>query len=128
MKKIALFLVFIMIFGCCFALTSCFGNSNDVKKEKTLEEKAQEKVEDAMGSRMSLGMTLTNGSKISFVSCTFATTTDLGNNNFEISGTVKVRDQYGSFWVANYDTEVKYNSDSGDYYYPTINYGTFYKQ
>ena len=127
MKKIALFLVFVMLFGCFFALSSCGDNSDNGDKEKTMEEKAQEKVETRMRTDMALGMTL-NGSEISFVSCTFATTKDLGNNNFKISGKVKARDQYGSVWVANYDTEVKYNSDSGSFYTPKINYGTFQKQ
>ena len=127
MKKIALLLVFVMILGCCFALSSCGDNSDKGSKEKTMEEKAQDKAEARMATDMALGMTL-NGSEISFVSCTFATIKDLGNNNFKISGTVKARDQYGSFWVANYDTEVEYNSDSGEFYTPKINYGTFKKQ
>lgn len=125
MKKIALLLVFVMIFGCCFALSSCGSNSNDNSSVKTPEEEAEDAVKFKMMAEMNW-MTL-GGSSISFVSCTYGTTKNLGNNQYKISGTVKVRDQYGNFHVANYDAEVEYDADSDDWD-TEIDYGTFKKQ
>ena len=125
MKKIALLLVFVMLFGCCFALSSCKNNSDDKGSEKTMEEEAQDTARYQMMAEMNL-MTL-GGSSITFVSCTYGTTRDLGNNTFKVSGTVKVRDQYGNFHVANYDADVEYDADYDDWD-AEINYGTFKKQ
>ena len=125
MKKIALLLVFVMIFGCCFALSSCGNNSNDGSYEKTPKEEAQDFVMYQMMAEMNW-MTL-GGSTISFTSCTYGTTRDLGNNKYKISGTVKVRDQYGNFHVANYDAEVEYDADTDDWD-AEIDYGSFKKQ
>ena len=125
MKKIALLLVFVMIFGCCFALSSCGNNSDDNSSEKTMEDEARDTVKYQMMAEMNF-MTL-GGSSITFVSCTYGTTRDLGNNNFKVSGTVKVRDQYGNFHVANYDADVEYDADYDDWD-AEIDYGTFKKQ
>ena len=125
MKKIALLLVFVMIFGCCFALTSCGDKSDEKGSEKTMEEEARDTVKFQMMAEMNF-MTL-GGSSITFVSCTYGTTKDLGNNNFKVSGTVKVRDQYGNFHVANYDADVEYDADYDDWD-ADIDYGTFKKQ
>ena len=125
MKKIALLLVFVMIFGCCFALTSCEKKSDDKGSEKTMEEEARDTAKYQMAAEMNF-MTL-GGSSITFVSCTYGTTKDLGNNNFKVSGTVKVRDQYGNFHVANYDADVEYDADYDDWD-ADIDYGTFKKQ
>lgn len=125
MKKIALLLVFVMIFGCCFALSSCGNNSNDESSAKSPEEEAQDAVKYQMMAEMnfkSLG-----GSSITFVSCTYGTTKELGNNQYKVSGTVKVRDQYGNFHVANYDAEVECDPGSDDWD-AEIEYGSFKKQ
>lgn len=125
MKKIALLLVFVMIFGCCFALSSCGNNSNDESSAKSPKEEAQDAVKYQMMAEMnfkSLG-----GSSVTFVSCTYGTTKDLGNNQYKVSGTVKVRDQYGNFHVANYDAEVEYDADYDDWD-AEIDYGLFKKQ
>ena len=125
MKKIALLLVFVMIFGCCLSLTSCGDMSGGKGSEKTMEEAARDTAKYQMAAEMNL-MTL-GGSSITFVSCTFGTTRDLGNNNFKVSGTVKVRDQYGNFHVANYDADVEYDADYDDWD-AEIDYGTFKRQ
>lgn len=124
MKKIALLLVVVMLFGCCFAMSSC-GNSEDDSSAKTPEEEAQDTVKYQMMAEMNF-MTL-GGSSITFVSCTYGTTRDLGDNNYKVSGTVKVRDQYGNFHVANYDAEVEYDADYDDWD-AEIEYGSFKKQ
>ena len=124
MKKIALLLVFVMILGSCFALASCGKNSDDTSA-KTPKEEAQDYVKATMATEM-VFMTL-GGSSISFVSCTYGTTKDLGNNKYKISGTVKVRDQYGNFHVANYDAEAEYDAEYDDWD-AEIDYGTFKKQ
>jgi hypothetical protein len=130
MKKIALLLVFVMIFGCCFALSSCGNDSNDDSSVddssvKSPKEEAQDTVKYQMMAEMnfkSLG-----GSSVTFISCTYGTTKDLGNNQYKVSGTVKVRDQYGNFHVANYDADVEYDVDLDDWD-AEIEYGTFKKQ
>lgn len=125
MKKFALLLAVIMIVGSCFALSSCGNNSDDNNSIKTPEEEAQDTVKFQMMAEMnwmSLG-----GSSITFVSCTYGTTRDLGNDNYKVSGTVKVRDQYGNFHVANYDAEVEYDADTDDWD-AEIDYGSFKKQ
>ena len=125
MKKIALLLVFVMIFGCCLALTSCGSDSNNDSSAKSPEEEAEDAVKYQMMAEMNF-MTL-GGSTITFASCTYGTTKDLGNNQYKVSGTVKVRDQYGNFHVANYDAEVEYDADYDDWDVE-IDYGTFKKQ
>ena len=125
MKKIALLLAVIMIFGCCFALSSCDDTSDDSISEKTPEEEAQDAVKFQMMAEMNW-MTL-GGASITFTNCTYGTTRDLGNNNYKVSGTVKVRDQYGNYHVANYDAEVEYDADYDDWD-AEIDYGTFKKQ
>ena len=125
MKKIAFLLAVLMIFGCCFAMISCDKDTDDSADEKTPEEEAQDAVKFQMMAEMNF-MTL-GGSSITFVSCTYGTTKDLGDNNFKVSGTVKVRDQYGNFHVANYDAEVEYDADTDDYD-AEIDYKSFVKQ
>lgn len=126
MKKIALLLAIIMIFGCCFVMSSCGNNSsNNSSSEKTPKEEAQDAVKYQMMAEMNF-MTL-GGSTISFVSCTYGTTRELGNNQYKVSGTVKVRDQYGNFHIANYDAEVEYDADYDDWD-AEIDYGSFRKQ
>ena len=125
MKKIALLLVFVMILGGCFLITSCGKKDNGTTLEKTPADEARDCVKFQMMAEMNW-KTL-GGATISFVSCTYGTTTDRGNNNFKISGTVKVRDQYGNFHVANYDALVEYDAKNDDYD-AEIEYGTFKKQ
>ena len=50
-----------------------------------------------------------------------------GNNNFKITGTVTVSDDYGYLWVANYDAIVTYDSTT-DNYNATYTLGTFSKK
>lgn len=125
MKKIALLLVFVMLFGCCFALSSCDINTDTSSAEKTLEEQAQDAAKYQMMADM-IFMTL-GDSTISFVDCTYGTTRELGNNEFKVSGTVKVRDQYGNFHVGNYDAIVEYDAEYDDWD-AEIEYGRFTKQ
>ena len=125
MKKIALLLTVIMIFGCCCVLSSCGNNSDDGSSAKKPEEEAQDTVKYQMMAEMNW-MTL-GGSSITFVSCTYGTTRDLGNGNYKVSGTVKVRDQYGNFHVANYDADVEHDADFDDWD-AEIDYGSFKKQ
>ena len=124
MKKIALLLAVVLLFGCCFAFASC-DESSDNGSLKTSKEKAQDTVRSQMMVEMPF-KTL-GGSSISFVSCTYGSTKELSNGNFKISGTVKVRDQYGNFHVANYDAEVEYDAATDDYD-ADIDYGSFKKQ
>ena len=137
MKRIALLLVFIMILGCCFALSSCGNNGEDSSSSaKTPEEDSsssaktpEEEAEDAVKFRMmaELKSLYLGGSTITFESCTYGTTKNLGSDQYRVSGTVKIRDQYGNFHVANYDAEVEYDADY-DYWDAEIYYGTFEKQ
>ena len=125
MKKISFLLAVVILLGCCFAITSC-GNKNDnTTSKKTPADEARDCVKFQMMAEMNW-MTL-GGATISFISCTYGTTTDRGNNNYKISGTVKVRDQYGNFHVANYDALVEYDEATKDYD-AEIEYGTFKKQ
>ena len=125
MNKIALLLVFVMIFGCCFALSSCGNKSDGDSSAKTPEQEAQDMVQSQMVVDM-MWKTL-GGATISFVDCTYGTTRNLGNNNYKISGTVRVRDQYGNFHVANYDAEAEYDAEY-DNWDVEIDYGLFKKQ
>ena len=125
MKKIALLLAVIMIFGCCFTLSSCGNDSDDSSYVKTPEEEAQDAVKYQMMAEM-IWMTL-GGSEISFIDCTYGTTRNLGNDNYKVSGTVKVRDQYGNYHVANYDAMVEYDAEYDDWD-AEIEYGSFKKQ
>lgn len=125
MKKIALLLVFVMLFGCCFALSACGDKSENKSTTKTPEEEAQDAVKYQMMAEMNF-MTL-GGSSITFHNCTYGTTKDRGNNHYLISGTVTVRDQYGNRHVANYDAEVEYDADRKDWDVE-IEYGLFKKQ
>ena len=102
------------------------GNGGGSQTEsKTPSEEAQDNVKYQMMVEMNW-MTL-GGSDITFVSCTYGTTRDLGNNCFKVSGTVKVRDQYGNFHVANYDADVEYDEEYDDWD-ADIEYGSFRKQ
>lgn len=125
MKKIALLLVLVMVFGCCFALSSCKNKSDNSTSEKTMEEDACDAVKFQMMAEMNF-MTL-GGSSISFTDCTYGTVRDRGNNKFTVSGTVKVRDQYGNYHIANYDAEAEYDAEYDDWDVE-IEYGLFKKQ
>ena len=122
MKKIAFVLAVVMLFGCCFVMSGC---GDDSKGSKSQNDDIQDAVRYqimADVARKSL-----SGSSISFISCTYATIKNLGNNQFKVSGKVTVRDQYGSMHVADYDAEVDYDADYDDYD-AEIDYGTFRKQ
>ena len=121
MKKIALLIVVVMLFGCCLTLASC----SEESKEPTPVEEAKECVELTMMLDL-MFMTL-SGSSIQYVDCTFPTVRDLGNNNFKMSGTVRVRDQYGNFHEGTYDAVVEYDAED-DEYDAEIDYGTFRRQ
>ena len=97
------------------------GANSDVKTPK---EEAQDSVRAEMVVEI-LFSTL-GGAEISFVDCTFATSTSVGDD-FKFSGTVKVRDEYGNFHVANYSAYAEYDSTDGDYD-AEVTFGTFRRQ
>ena len=135
MKNIALLLVFVMIFGCCLCLSSCEGDSSENSNEntnKSLKEQAQDAVKNRIIEDVDY-MTLQNTSII-FVSCTYGTTQDLGDNKFKISGMFKVQKHplglnpiYGDInavYIADYEAEAEYDTTYGDWEVK-IDYGTF---
>jgi len=123
MKKIALILAFIMLLGGCLCFASC--DSKDDSGTPSAKEEAQDCVKYQLMAELALSKL--NGADISFTSCTYGTTKDLGDNNFKISGTVKVRDEFGNFHVANYSAEVEYD-EADDDYDAEVSIGSFKKQ
>lgn len=121
MKKIALLLAAVMLLGVCFSLSSCKNDSST----KSPKERAKDIVQTQM--IIELKYKTLGGASINFLNCTYGTIKDLGSNNFKISGTVKVTDQYGNTHVANYDAEVIYTATT-DKYAAKIEYGLFKKQ
>ena len=138
MKKIALLLVFVMIFGCCLCLSSCEGDSSENSNEntnKSLKEQAQDAVKNRIIEDVDY-MTLQNIA-LTFVSCTYGTTQDLGDNKFKISGMFKVRknptppgfqtiQDITTVYIADYEAEAEYDTTYGDWEVK-IDYGTFKK-
>jgi len=124
MKKIALLLAVLMLVSCCFVMVGC-GDDDDSSSEDSPKKAAQDAVKYQLMAEVTLS-TL-GGSDISFISCTYGSTKDLGDNNFKISGTVKVKDEYGNFHVANYTATVEYDAGSDDYD-ADVSIGTFKKQ
>lgn len=51
---------------------------------------------------------------------------DTGNNTFEVTGKVTIRDQYGDTYTGNYDATAKYNPETGNISVDT-NIGKLYK-
>ena len=123
MKKIALLLAIVMALGCCFALSGCKDDSKSDSTESTPVQEAKDCVKYQLMAECALS-TL-GGSEITFSDCTYATVKSLSGGDYKISGTVKVRDQYGNIHVANYDAEVEW---SGNDYDADISIGSFRKQ
>ena len=130
MKNIALLLVFVMIFGCCLCLSSCEGDSNE-NSNKSLKEQAQDAVKNKIIEDVDY-MTLQN-TALTFVSCTYGTTQDLGDNKFKISGMFKVQknpyrphtlQDMTDIYIADYEAEAEYDTTYGDWEVK-IDYGTF---
>lgn len=125
MRKIALLLAIAMLFVGSIALVSCSSDGDDVSKSS---KSAEDRAKDATHSKLALQIAVStlNGSKISMSNCTYTTVKKLDNGNFKISGKVKVRDQYGDFHTANYDSDVTYDK-TDDSYIASVKVGSFKK-
>ena len=110
-KALALLLAVAMMLTCCFVFVGC--DTQEKPKEKT----AEDKVKDAVQAELAVTMIVSTlgGAEISFVSCTYGTIKPLSNGDYKVSGTVRVRDAYGNFHVANYDADVEYDAEDDDY-------------
>ena len=104
---------------CCCGFVGC--ELEDTKNE-TPEERAYECVRAELVT-IPFRYTL-NGSKIVYRDSTLGRISSTENNNFKITGTVTVSDDYGYLWVANYDALVTYDPAADDYN-ATYELGTF---
>ena len=123
MKKISLLLAVIMILGCFVTLVGCQDKGSS--SEKSNRAKAQDCVEGQL--MLETVMSTLGGSKITYRSCTFASVNEQSNGDFKISGKVKVSDEYGDIWVANYSAVAEYE-EYRDNYDADVEIGKFTKQ
>lgn len=119
MKQIALLLSIIMLLGICLVMTSCGPNT----KTLTPLERAKESVVRDFEAEY-IASKIVKGDGKTYQSCTFDTTKDLGNNNYDFSGTVTIKDEKGRYSTANYTAKVTYDA-ADDHYNASTNVGTF---
>ena len=119
MKQIALLLSIIMLLGICLVMTSCEPNI----KTLTPLERAKESVELDFEAEY-IASKIVKGDGKTYQSCTFDTTNDLGNNNYEFTGTVTIKDENGRYLRANYTAKVTYDA-ANDKYNASTNVGAF---
>ena len=119
MKQIALLLSIIMLLGICLVMTSCGPNT----KTLTPLERAKESVELDFTAKY-IASKIVRGDGKTYYSCTFDTTNDLGNNNYEFTGIVTIKDEYGRYLRANYTAKVTYDA-ANDKYDASTNIGAF---
>ena len=119
MKKIALLLSIILMFGSCLVMTSCESNT----KTLTPLERAKESVELDFEAEY-IAAKIVKGDGKTYQYCTFDTINDLGNNNYDFSGIVTIKDENGRYLRANYTAKVTYDA-ANDQYNASTKVGTF---
>ena len=98
MKKL---IALILVAAFCLSLCACGGDNSSSDKSP------RDKVESAVRARILVEVTFTyetNGvpTITSYIS-------ELGDNRYEVTGKVTVRDKYGDTYTGKYDAEVTYN-------------------
>lgn len=118
MKKI---LALILAIITCLSLCACTGggNSNDAKSS-SVEDKVKESVKYQIMAEVALKYDTTGAP-----SCTYFVD-EIGENKFEVTGKVTVRDKYGDSYTGKYDAEVIYDPADDDCDV-SLEMGTLYK-
>lgn len=109
MKKIALFLSIIMLFGACVALNSCTDNSSAAA---SVEDNISDEVKYALMSKMAL-QNVTSGASLTYHNHTIKIK-ETGKNTYSVSGTATAISK-GTKYTASYSGEVEYNPSTSDY-------------
>lgn len=96
----------ILVFALCFGLCACGGGSTESK------DSPEDKVRSAVRSRIMVEIAL--GYETTGVPTITAYVDDIGNNCYEVTGKVTVKDKYGDSYTGKYDAEVEYDPATGD--------------
>lgn len=108
MKKIALFLVLIMLLGTCFAMVGCGGGGSSSSKNDEISEE----VKYSLMSKMAV-QSVTSGVQLYYHTHTI-TIREVGNNRYSVSGKATAMSS-GTKYTANYSGTVEYDPSSNDY-------------
>ena len=127
MRKIALFLAFVMILGSCFALSSCGNGSN--KTDNTVDKEIQSAIEIAMVwelMNINAGRTSENRLYLQQTTITSRTPYDDNSEKYEVYGKQKFKDVYDTIYVATFVAQV--TKTSSGFSASIINFGTLTKE
>ena len=127
MRKIALFLAFVMILGSCFALSSCGNGSN--KTDNTVDKEIQSAIENAMVwelMNINAGRTSENRLYLGQTTITSRTPYDDNSEKYEVYGKQKFQDVYDTIYVATFVAQV--TKTSSGFSASIINFGTLTKE
>ena len=97
MKKL---LAVILAMLLCVSLFACGGKGGDTE---SVEDKVKDAVESQIQVNIMLQYDTTGVPSITYY------VDKIGENVFEVTGKVTVRDKYGDTYTGNYDAEVEYN-------------------
>lgn len=116
-KVLSLFLIIVFCFSFCITLLSC---SESYEKIKTSDDYIRDEIKYSIkGTLYSSGYSMQ-----SFTTNIFRD----GNNRYEVSGSVTLKDRYDNIWKGSYDAIVEYDPDSDNYSVRNFDMGNIYKQ
>lgn len=110
MKKIALFLVLIMLFASCFAFSSCDDNSSG--KTSDIEDVISSEVQYALVAKIAV-QSVTSGQSYAYSTHTIRVR-EMGDGEYSVGGTVTAMNN-GKKYTADYSGTVEYDVATKDY-------------
>ena len=97
----------ILMFVLCLGLCACGGGSSE--SERSLSDRAGSAVKGQLMVYVSLSYQTTGVPQIT----TYVK--EIGNNKFQVTGKVTVRDNYGDTYTGKYDATATYDAASDDF-------------
>ena len=115
MKKILLVLLTLVF---VFSLVAC---DDTGEKTDSVSDEVKSAVRGRIIATVALQYDTTGSPNITFF------VDEIGDNIYEVTGKVTVRDKYGDSYTGKYDAEVEYNPEDDDCNVTSFDLGTLYK-